>query len=174
MGRLKSDQQEKFAQLVVEGYNQSEAYREAYPRSKKWKSTTVHVKVSELMRNGKVSVKIKELREEHYKRHEVTVDSLVADLMKVRDISLSEKTFIKQRRVKNPRYSAGDENDEPEFLIKEERARTLNLATANTAIMSMAKLLGFDVQKHEIDGGGFEFVFRQATYEDRERMADDE
>ena len=60
--------QEKFANLYVELGNASEAYRRSYDCSKT-KDEVVHVKASELMSNGNVSVRVEELRldvkEEH-------------------------------------------------------------------------------------------------------------
>lgn len=55
--------QEKFALGMASGNTQADAYREAYPRSKKWKDEAVYVKASELMKNGKVLVRIAELKE---------------------------------------------------------------------------------------------------------------
>lgn len=50
--------QENFAQAYVETGNASEAYRRAYPRSKKWQPQSVHVKASELHAQNKVSIRL--------------------------------------------------------------------------------------------------------------------
>jgi len=47
---------EAFAQRVAKGANQSEAYRQVYPKSRKWKDVSVHVRACELGR--KVSVRV--------------------------------------------------------------------------------------------------------------------
>jgi hypothetical protein len=54
--------QEAFCQAMLTEKNQSDAYRVAYPLSRKWKDNTVNVKASELMRNGKIVVRLNELR----------------------------------------------------------------------------------------------------------------
>lgn len=54
--------QEKFAQLYVETGNASEAYRAAYDSNSKHE--VVNVKASELLKNGKVAVRVQELRDE--------------------------------------------------------------------------------------------------------------
>lgn len=54
--------QEKFAQEVASGKSQADAYREAYPRSKKWKAESVHEKASTLMANVKVRSRVDDLR----------------------------------------------------------------------------------------------------------------
>lgn len=53
--------QEKFCQFVADGMSQSDAYREAY--SSTAKPEVVHVKASELMADGKVSVRVAALRQ---------------------------------------------------------------------------------------------------------------
>ena len=56
-------QQEKFAVGVASGKTQADAYREAYPKAKKWKDDAVYVEASRLLDNPKVSLRLKELRE---------------------------------------------------------------------------------------------------------------
>lgn len=58
---LRSKQQELFAQLVAKGETKSGAYREAYPRSKKWSDKSVWESASRLAANPKVSARIDEL-----------------------------------------------------------------------------------------------------------------
>lgn len=56
-------QQEKFAVGIASGKTQADAYREAYPKAKKWKDEAVYVEASRLLDNPKVSLRLKELRE---------------------------------------------------------------------------------------------------------------
>ena len=58
-----SPQQEKFALGVASGKSQAEAYRAAYPKSWQWKDSAVYSQSSALMANGKVSQRVRELRE---------------------------------------------------------------------------------------------------------------
>lgn len=53
--------QEAFAQAIVSGMNQSDAYRAAY-NAGSMSAATINVKASELMANGKVAVRVQELR----------------------------------------------------------------------------------------------------------------
>ena len=55
--------QEKFALGVATGKTQADAYREAYPKAKKWKDGSVHTKASLLMSDVKVQQRVTELRE---------------------------------------------------------------------------------------------------------------
>jgi phage terminase, small subunit len=53
--------QELFVQQLVAGQSQRQAYRKAYPSAKKWKDNVVDNKASELLKNGEVSVRYREL-----------------------------------------------------------------------------------------------------------------
>lgn len=55
--------QEKFCQEMAKLGNQRQAYKNAF-NCKKMKDKTIDVKASELMKNGKVTVRLKELAEE--------------------------------------------------------------------------------------------------------------
>lgn len=57
-----TSQQEMFAQLVANGKNQSDAYREAYPKADGWKKVTVWSAASRMAR--KVDARIKEIQDE--------------------------------------------------------------------------------------------------------------
>lgn len=57
-----SPQREKFAQCIVKGMSQSDAYRKAFPNSLKWKDKTVHARASEMAADGMVKGRAQELR----------------------------------------------------------------------------------------------------------------
>lgn len=78
--------QEKFAQKYVEIGNASEAYRQSYDAGK-MNAATINVKASELLANGKVAVRVKELQDAAQKRHELTIDDIIAELQEARDIA---------------------------------------------------------------------------------------
>lgn len=78
--------QEAFALAYIETGNASEAYKRAY-NAEKMKGETVRVKAAELLKNGNVTVRITELQKKHAERHEVTVDSLVAELEEARELA---------------------------------------------------------------------------------------
>ena len=75
--------QEAFAMAYVETGNASEAYRRAYNASK-MKGETINRKAAELLQNGKVAARVETLLEAHRRDHEITVDGLVNDLMRIR------------------------------------------------------------------------------------------
>lgn len=71
--------QEKFAQLVSRGTDQSSAYREAYDTDN-MTNETIWVKSCELAKNGKVAVRVDLLKEKTAKRNEITADDVINGL----------------------------------------------------------------------------------------------
>ncbi|MDG3136721.1 terminase small subunit [Streptococcus suis] len=53
--------QELFVQGIVSGLSQRQAYRKAYPSAKKWQDNVVDNRASELLKNGEVLVRYREL-----------------------------------------------------------------------------------------------------------------
>lgn len=58
-----TNQQEKFIEEIIKGKSYSDAYRSAYPKSKKWKNQSVASKAYQLRTKSEVSKRIEELRE---------------------------------------------------------------------------------------------------------------
>lgn len=75
--------QEKFAQKYIELGNAAEAYRFAYD-AENMKPVTIRRKAAEVLENGNVAAHVRALREMHQKRHEVTVDTITAELEEAR------------------------------------------------------------------------------------------
>lgn len=86
-----TEQQEKFCRVFVETGNASEAYRQSYKANRKT-ANSVAVDASRLLDNPNVSLRVSMLREGHAKRHNVTVDSLVAELEQIKQIALAAET----------------------------------------------------------------------------------
>lgn len=52
----------------------------------------INVKASELLnKNGKITVRVEELRQAHQQRHNLTLDNIIADLQEYRDICMGRK-----------------------------------------------------------------------------------
>ncbi len=87
MDKIKlTPKQEKFCQVYIETGNASEAYRQSY-NTAKMKPETVNRTAKQLLDNSKIAARLDELREEHAKRHEITVDTLVAELEEARKLA---------------------------------------------------------------------------------------
>lgn len=83
MASLKSMQQELFCQLIAKGKSQTEAYKEAYPRSQKWKEASVWTKASALMADVKVSARCGELIKKASERAEVDASYVLRRLAEI-------------------------------------------------------------------------------------------
>lgn len=64
MAVLANPHWEDYAQARAKGLSQRKAYREAFPKSVKWKDATVDSKASNLEKNDKVLARYNELKEE--------------------------------------------------------------------------------------------------------------
>ncbi|MCE5332697.1 MAG: terminase small subunit [Bacteroidales bacterium] len=69
-------QQEKFAQLVAVGNTYADAYKESYA-SENMAINTIYKRSSELMDNGKIKGRVKELQEEIKNRNQATLDEVL-------------------------------------------------------------------------------------------------
>lgn len=92
MMRRCNAQEEVACQALVKGMTQADAYREAYPRSQKWKPTVVAVKSCELFGRDHVAARVAELQEKNAKRNQITVDTLLAELEENRQAALCAET----------------------------------------------------------------------------------
>lgn len=73
-------QQEQFATGIASGLNQAEAYRQAYPNSRKWKDESVWSRASILAKHAKVQARVSEMLEKATKANDVTVERIVKEL----------------------------------------------------------------------------------------------
>jgi phage terminase small subunit len=79
--------QEKFVHAYLETGNASEAYRRAYDASG-MKPNVIHVKASELLVNGKVSVRLRQLQAIAAQRAVVTAETILGELEQARLLAL--------------------------------------------------------------------------------------
>lgn len=82
--------QEAFALKYVETGCASTAYRAAYD-AQGMKDSVVHVKASELLKNGKVTVRVAEIQARHQERHDITVDKLTHMAVKAYDLAMNDE-----------------------------------------------------------------------------------
>lgn len=88
--------QEKFCQLYIELGNASEAYRRSYDAEDS-NPNVIAVEASRLLENPKVSLRLKQMREEHMRSHKITVSDLLKELEEARQAALG---------AENPQSSA--------------------------------------------------------------------
>lgn len=85
--------QELFAQAIVTGLNQSDAYRAAYKVGPKTKPETVNQAASRIMADSNVSARVAELREQVAKKAQITLEGHLEDLMRLRNMAAKEKQY---------------------------------------------------------------------------------
>lgn len=85
--------QEVFAQAVVTGVNQSDAYRAAYKVRPGTLLSSINVAASKMMSEPKVAQRVAELREPVVKRAQMTLESHLDDLMRLRNMAVAGKQY---------------------------------------------------------------------------------
>jgi len=85
--------QEAFAQAIVTGISQSDAYRLAYKVGPKTKPESVNQNASRIMANVNVMSRVAELREQVAKKAQITLESHLDDLMRLRNMAAKEKQY---------------------------------------------------------------------------------
>jgi phage terminase small subunit len=150
--------QEAFATGVASGLSQAEAYRQAYPKAQAWKDETVWSKASTMAKDEKVQARIQELRGKAAEANEVTIERIVAEVVKI--------AFANQRDLmtwgpQGVKLRASDELTDEQAAAVHEVAETfsaqggsLKLKTHDKlgALRFLAELKGFLVKKQEITG----------------------
>ena len=85
-----TQRQEDFCLAYVECCSATKAYRQAY-NAQNMKPETVHVKASELLSNGKVAVRVEELRQQSAERLDITVEKIAQQLLEDRKLAHEAK-----------------------------------------------------------------------------------
>ena len=85
--------QEAFAQAIVTGVSQSDAYRLAYKVGPKTKPESVNQNASRIMADVNVASRVAELREQVAKKAQITLESHLDDLMRLRNMAAKEKQY---------------------------------------------------------------------------------
>ena len=82
-----TEKQERACQAFMEhGGNQSAAYRDAY-NTENMAPLSIHQEASRLFALPHIASRVVELQEEHRERHNVTVDTITAELDEARDLA---------------------------------------------------------------------------------------
>lgn len=150
--------QEAFAAGVSAGLTQAEAYRQAFPNSKRWKEESVWQRASKLAADVKVRSRVQELREKAANANEVTIERIVAEVVKV--------AFANQRELmtwgpNGVKLRSSDELTEDQAAAVSEVSESISATGGSLrlkthdkmgALRFLAELKGFLVKKQEITG----------------------
>ncbi|ANK83052.1 MAG: hypothetical protein TEF_21295 [Rhizobiales bacterium NRL2] len=80
--------QERFAHLLLSGYSQSDAYREVWPRSRRWKPESVHTAASRMA--AKVAPRCAVLLELELTGARLTIEQTIEDLHQARELAMEK------------------------------------------------------------------------------------
>lgn len=90
--------QENFCNYYVESGNASEAYRKAFS-CENMKAETINRKAKELMDNGKITARVKELQEEQKNLSDITKERILSELSNIAFSSIAHlhNTWIERK-----------------------------------------------------------------------------
>lgn len=86
-------QQEKFAQSVASGMNQSDAYRNAYKVKPNTKHESVNVNASKLMADTNIALRVDDLRKPAVIAAQMTLESHLNDLKGLRNMATKANQY---------------------------------------------------------------------------------
>ena len=168
--------QDAFCQRYIETGNASEAYRLSYD-TEKMKPATINRAAFELLENPKIAARIAVLKERQLKRHDVTVDRVLAEYAKIGFLDI-RKAFDEDGNLK-PIHELDDDtaaaiaglevevrrsSDEPDDELEGQahggalkrqhgataRLHKIKLIDKKGALDSMAKHLGMFIDRSEV------------------------
>ena len=137
--------QEKFAQAIIRGENQHNAYLIAYPNAKEWARSSIDVNASKLMANAKVKLRIEGMLSKHKAKAIMTRDELLRGLKKAFYMSLG----IEAKRETVEEIIKTVEGEEIKVL-SDRLIHEVDLRALAVISQQIAKLEGWDQNKLEI------------------------
>ena len=101
-----TSQQEKFAQCVASGMNQSDAYRAAYKVRPATKPMSVNQQASELMRNPDITSRVEEIRKPIVEDARITLREHLEELRELRELAKQENQLSAAIKAEESRGKA--------------------------------------------------------------------
>lgn len=124
----------KFAELVVELGNQSEAYRQAY-NPKDANADWVMIEASKLMQNPKISLKVNQLKEQTAQQHSINREWIVQKYIGMVETFEEIKALMKKEKLTKT---------DKEKIYAMSNSGLLKGSDAKGALDSLAKMLGMN------------------------------
>ena len=137
--------QEKFLHKYLECGNASDAYRFAYDCSK-MKDATVNVKASELLTNGKITVRLSELQGELKEKSDITKEQVLDQLRCIMFADIRDYVDFDGTTISFKDFSLLTDNQAKaiESIKQGRNGIELNLHGKSWSIERICKILGFD------------------------------
>lgn len=140
-----SVKQENFCNYYIECGNASEAYRRAYSCSN-MKDESINVKAVELLNNGKITVRVKELQEELKKKSDITKEEVLNMLKSFMYADICNFLTIKNGNVifKDSEDWTDEMAMQVESVKQGKEGIEIKLNGRTWTIQRICKMLGFD------------------------------
>lgn len=140
-----SVKQENFCNYYIECGNASEAYRRAYSCSN-MKDESINVKAVELLNNGKITVRVKELQEELKKKSDITKEEVLNMLKSFMYVDIRNFLTIKNGNVifKDSEDWTDEMAMQVESVKQGKEGIEIKLNGRAWTIQRICKMLGFD------------------------------
>lgn len=140
-----SVKQENFCNYYIECGNASEAYRRAYSCSN-MKDESINVKAVELLNNGKITVRVKELQEELKKKSDITKEEVLNMLKSFMYADIRNFLTIKNGNVifKDSEDWTDEMAMQVESVKQGKEGIEIKLNGRAWTIQRICKMLGFD------------------------------
>lgn len=106
MTRMLTENQEKYCQARARGLTQIAAYREAYPRSRRWKDASVYSEASRLESKPKISTRINQMNARSSKQAAISRAKLLNRLEDLADRASETLTYDVDGQARINRHSA--------------------------------------------------------------------
>ena len=134
-----TDKQEKYIQELIKGKSQRQAYLAAYPKSKKWKDTSVDVEAAKLFARPNVLQRHNELKERCSNKAVITRQELIEGLKKAYFMALG----VEYTPDGFATFNQG------ELKVNEFEIKKADLRAAAAIGGQIAKLEGWEIEKRE-------------------------
>lgn len=140
-----SVKQENFCNYYIECGNASEAYRRAYSCSN-MKDESINVKAVELLNNGKITVRVKEIQEELKKKSDITKEEVLNMLKSFMYADIRNFLTIKNGNVifKDSEDWTDEMAMQVESVKQGKEGIEIKLNGRTWTIQRICKMLGFD------------------------------
>ena len=140
-----SVKQENFCNYYIECGNASEAYRRAYSCSN-MKDESINRKAIELLNNGKITARVKELQEELKKKSDITKEEVLSMLKNFMYADIRNFLTIKNGNVifKDSEDWTDEMAMQVESVKQGKEAIEIKLNGRTWTIQRICKMLGFD------------------------------
>ena len=168
--RKLTPKQEKFCNLYLETGNASEAYRQSYSCSN-MKDATINTKACELLKNGKVTVRVRELQGELKKTSDIRKEDILEELSCVAFSDIRDYVEFDGSKIK---FKAFDKLTDKqaraiEGIKQNVHGIELKLHGKSWTIERICKMLGFDTPQ-QIESA-FSFKSELESMSDKELQA---